>query len=165
MNSCPNILTNLIWLLKLRRWTQAHLAQKIGLSRQAVSKWFVSGQQNSLKLSLHSLLKICQVLNLKLGDLAQPIPKMADLDWKERFKVSFLWDRLYSNSDDFLLALYFFEPKAVARYIQVCGLYPSANLLGNRVWTQFNQYKKYVHPTRRNECEKIWQIHQQLSLK
>jgi len=154
--------TNIAYLLKLRNWNQAQLAQKLGLSRQAVSKWLQADFKTSPKVSLNSMLKLCELLNIGWNDLSKPLFEGDEVEWKKRLRVSLLWDHLYSDVDEFLLALYFFEPRAVARYVQVYGLYQSANTLGDRVWKDFDLYKNYLHPVRRNECEKICQIHQQL---
>ena len=158
------IIFNLRLLIKLRRWNYSNLARQIGVSRQAVAMWFNSSGPKATRtpMSISSLLILSKKLGLKLSVLIEPFPGLSDPQWVAQTKASLLWDQLYEDMTSFVLALYFFEEKAVARYVQVYGLYPSANILGNRIWKDFDHYKKHLHPTRRNECEKICQIRQNL---
>ena len=75
-------------------------------------------------------------------------------------QVSLLWDRLYPSTEDFIIALVKGEYRAVARLVQVYGLYRGDKILGKSVWKKFEKYKQLIQPVRRRQCEKIWQHYQ-----
>ena len=82
-------------------------------------------------------------------------------DRRDGWRTRYLWDRLYPDINDFAIALNRNEPKAVARLVEVEGLYRAEKVLGPRVWSQFQDYKRLVHPARRPQLELLcaWRSH------
>ncbi len=58
-------------LLKARGWTQAELARRVGVSRQAVSLWFGGEEAN---LQGRHLIRLSQVLGVSVEELAEAAP-------------------------------------------------------------------------------------------
>lgn len=141
--------------LKARGWTRAELARRVGVSRQAVSLWF-RGQEANLQ-SKH-LMRLAEVLGVRVEDLAGPLPCF-DPSTRARLHATLLWDRLYPDLDDFAVALNSRDPRAVARFVQVYGLYAAESTLGPWVWEDFPDYKRHIHPARRAELETLWNWH------
>lgn len=143
-------------LLKARRWSQAELARRIGLSRQAISLWFHKKEAN---LQSRHLLRLSDVLGVPVETLVRPLP-CYEPENHGRLRATLLWDRLYPDLDDFAVALNASDPRAVARFVEVYGLYAAAKTLGERVWQDFSLYKRYIHPARRRGLETLWSWHE-----
>jgi len=140
--------------LKARGWSKAELARRVGVSRQAVSLWFKA--ENASVRSGH-LLKVSAVLGVRAEVLANPLPGFgADHD---QLLATFLWDRLYPDLDDFAIAVGAWELPAVARFVQVAGLYASERVLGPSVWHRFETYQRYLHPVRGKELRRLVEWH------
>lgn len=73
-----------------------------------------------------------------------------------RLLATLLWDRAYPDLDDFALALNAGDPRAVGRFVEVYGLFAAEATLGSRVWDEFPEYKRHIHPGRRLELETLW---------
>lgn len=142
--------------LKSRDLSQAELARLIGVSRQAVSLWF---RQKEANLHSRHLLRLSAVLDVPVEDLVKPLPCF-DTETHERLLAELLWDRLYPDLDDFAIALSASEPRAIGRLVEVYGLYAAAKALGDRVWQEFPSYKRFIHPARRRELERLWVWHE-----
>jgi len=142
--------------LKARNWTRAELARRVGVSRQAVSLWFQAEEAN---LQSRHLMRLAEVLVVPVEDLARPLPCF-DPQTRARLRATLLWDRLYPDLDDFAVALNAGDPRAVARFVQVYGLFAAEATLGPSVWAQFPDYKRHIHPTRRAELETLWHWHE-----
>ena len=138
--------------LKARGWSQSDLGRRVGVSRQAVSQW-MSAERANLRAS--HLLAVAGALGVSAEQLDRPLPALAD----DTLTTTLLWDRLYPGLDDFAVAVNRWEPAAVARLVQVYGLYASERILGRRVWAAFDSYKKHIHPSRRRSLEALvkWQ--------
>ncbi|MCC7441796.1 MAG: hypothetical protein IT285_09185 [Bdellovibrionales bacterium] len=52
------------------------------------------------------------------------------------------------------------EEPALARLVQVYGLYKAAKTAGRKVWERFPQYKRHIRPTRREQLEHVWRYRQ-----
>ena len=117
----------LVSYMKARGLSQSELARRVGVSRQAVSLWFRSGEA-SVRSS--HLFKVCEALEVRAERLARPLPGFGNDH--DRLKATFLWDRLYPDLDDFAIAVNAWRPEAVARLVQVSGLYVGERLLGRR---------------------------------
>ena len=139
-------------LLKARGWSQAELARRIGLSRQAVSLWFRGAEAN---LQGRHLLRLSQVLGVSVEDLATPLPCF-EPQIHAQLLATLLWDRAYPDLDDFALALNAGDPRAVGRFVEVYGLFAAEATLGSFVWDEFPEYKRHIHPGRRLELETLW---------
>lgn len=137
-------------LLKKRGWSQYELARRIGVSRQAVSLWM---KQPQASVRSGNLLALARALGVKVETLVEPV---AALDERHgELRARYLWDGLFPDLDDFAIALNRFELPAVARLVQVDGLYAAAKVLGRRVWTRFDDYKPWIQPVRRELLESL----------
>lgn len=142
--------------LKARDWTQAELARRVGVSRQAVSQWF---QREEANLQARHLIRLAGALGVSVEDLARPLPCF-DPDTHARLRAALLWDRLYPDLDDFAVALNSGDPRALARFVEIYGLYAAEATLGSAVWEEFEDYKRYLPPVRRSELETLWTWHE-----
>jgi hypothetical protein len=121
-----------------------------GVSRQAVSLWFLKGRDGSLPVRSDHLVKLCRKLGIGLDDLVTPLPDA------EKLETSLLWDRLYPNVPALIAAAADGEHRALARLVQVHGVLVSTKLFGRKVIEDFHRYKRYIHPARREESERVW---------
>lgn len=143
-------------LLKARGWTRSELARRVGVTRQAVSLWF---QKDHADVKSRHLLRLSEVLGVPVEELTAPLPCF-DADTHARLLATLLWDRLYPDIDDFAIALNDFDPRAVARFVEVYGLYAAEKTLGSRVWEDFPTYERHIHPARRGQLETLWAWHE-----
>ena len=142
---------------KLRKCSQSQLAIIAGVSRQAVSLW---KKQSTISLRSKNLQKLADGLGVKIDDLVRPLPILNNKKLARTYQTTLLWDHLFPNLEDYIIALVNHDPRAIARLIQVYGLYTSAKIIGPLVWKRFNLYKHYIHPIRRTQCEIIWNQYQ-----
>lgn len=152
-------------LLKLRGLSQSDLARIAGVSRQAVSAWFKNGRDNQ-PINLHSanLQKLCDGLNIRMESLLKPSLLVSDPKKREDLEASLLWDRLFPDLEGFIVALVRKDLRALARLVQVYGLFQAQAVIDPSVWKRFHRYKKNLHPVRREECERIWNLQKNLGL-
>jgi hypothetical protein len=47
------------------------------------------------------------------------------------------------------------EPRAIARLVQVYGLFRSEKIIGRAVWRRFPEYRRFLHPARQEELGKL----------
>ncbi len=142
-------LGNIRLLCRLRGLRQSDLARKAGITRQAVSLWFRKGRRGEVPVRSDHLVRLCQALEIGIDDLMTPLPETGDME------ASLLWDRLYPDVFALVAAASGGEPRALARLVQVHGLLVTARLFGRRVIGDFHRYKRYIHPTRREQCEQV----------
>lgn len=148
-----NMNTNsIVSFLKARKVSNSELARRMGLSRQAISLWFKSSQPS---LRSKHLLKLAELLEVPVEMLARPLPGYGPEH--ERLKAEFLWDRIYPDLDDFAIAVNHWSPQALARLVQVRGLYAAERIMGKKVWQRFDSYKRFIHPARRRQLEGLVQ--------
>ncbi len=140
--------------LEARGWSQSDLARRVGVSRQAVSQWLA---RDRASLRGEHLLAVARALDTPAEQLDRPLPALDD----EEATTALLWDRLYPRLDEFAVAVNRWEPTAIARLVQVYGLYAAERMLGRRVWLAFGSYSKHIHPTRRRSLEGLVQWRQQ----
>ena len=143
-------------LLKARGWTQAELARRVGVSRQAVSLWFRGEEAN---LQSRHLIPMSQALGVSVEDLAKPLPCF-EPETHAQLRATLLWDRAYPDLDDFAMALNAGDPRALGRFVEVYGLFAAEATLGAFVWEDFPNYKQHIHPARRLELETLWAWHE-----
>jgi transcriptional regulator with XRE-family HTH domain len=143
-------------LLKARRWTRGELARRVGISRQAVSLWFRGGEAN---LQGRHLLRLSQVLGVPVEELAEPLPCF-ETQTHGLLRATLLWDRAYPDLDDLAVALNAGDPRALARFVEVYGLFAAEAALGPSVWEDFPDYKRNIHTARRRELEILWTWHE-----
>lgn len=113
-------------LLKARGWSQSELARRVGVSRQAVSLWF---QREEVNLQSRHLIRLGRVLGTRVEDLTESLPCF-DPEIHARIRTTLLWDRLYPDLDDFAVALNSGDPRALARFVEVYGLFAAEKTLG-----------------------------------
>jgi transcriptional regulator with XRE-family HTH domain len=142
--------------MKARGWSQAELARRVGISRQAVSLWFRGEAAN-----VHGkhLLRLSEVLAVPVEELARPLPCF-EPETHDRLRATLLWDRLYPDLDDFAVAVNARDPRALARFVEVYGLFAAEVTLGQHVWDDFPDYERHIHPARRRELETLWSWHE-----
>ena len=145
--------------MSARKLTMAQVARLAHVKRQAVFKWFKSAD-NYCNIRSQNLYQLAKGLNLSTDLLLEPLP------WPD-FKIiqaECLWDGLYATVEDFFVALVNFHYPAVARLVQSYGMFRAARILGEKVWWDFAEYKKYLLPKRREHCENLWKLQKDLRL-
>ena len=55
------------------------------------------------------------------------------------------------------------EAPALARLVQVFGLYKAWKIAGEKIWERFPAYQKNIRPVRRDQLERIWLLRQNLN--
>lgn len=140
--------------------SQAEIARKTGLSRQAVSLW---SNYNASFVPIRSdhLLKLADCLEVSADTLLRPL---ASEDWWNRQSAELLWDRLYPNLSEFLRALVRSEDRAVGRLVDIYGLFAAEKIIGKQVWISFSTYSRWIPPLRRKELEILCQTQKDLQL-
>lgn len=153
-------------IMKSHHINQSKLASLCGVTRQAVSLWFkeLAGGGREIHLKTKYLLRLSQAFSVRLEDLLAPLPLLEERSIARILETTFIWDRLYDSLEDFLIATIRREPPAVARFVQVLGLFQGAKILGRFVWSDFQRYKNHLQPVRKKECEMIWKLQQDLGL-
>ncbi len=147
----------------LRRKSQSDLARIAGVSKQAVSLWFRSSPDADLNVRAPHLRALSRGLQVKAEDLLDSLPVLDDREMTRKLETILLWDHLYSDLAAFAVGLVRGESAALARLVQVYGLYPASNIVPqNMIWDRFQEYKRHIRPVRREQVEKIWQIRQSL---
>ncbi len=148
-------------LLRLKSLKQAQAAQRAGLSRQALSLWKQKAkEQKSSNINVYSKTQeqLAHILGVRTEDLNKPILAIEDPEVRLALETELLWDKLYQNIESFAVAAVKGRPDALARLVQVYGLYGSAKMVGKQIWEKFPTYKKKIHPTYRKQAEVIWTL-------
>lgn len=156
------IASTLKTVAKNKNLTQSDLARLAGVSRQAVSLWFKSARDGRINLDSNHLLALSRGLGLTVEELAAPLPGPQGAQ-RDALSAELLWDRLYPGLEEFAAALAQESPKALARLVQVHGLFRAAKTAGRAVWTKFEDYKAFIQPERRAELERLWRLRQSLA--
>lgn len=134
-----------------------------GVTRQAVSHWFRSSPNSEISIRTPHLKRISEGLRISAEDLLHPLPVLGDAQLTEQYEAALLWDRLYPGLGDFGVALVRGEWPALARLVQVYGLYQARKIAGPKVWDRFPDYKRHIRPVRREQLERVWQLHRNLT--
>lgn len=150
---------------QLRRLSRVEIARLAGVSRQAVSLWFKKAGQTS-EVSLHSrhLKKLATGLGVHVDDLLHTLPVLEEPTSRKRLETLLLWDHLFSDLESFFVCLVQGDLRALARLVQVFGLFKASKIVGLRVWHRFHAYKIYLRSERRKELEQIWRVQKSLGL-
>jgi transcriptional regulator with XRE-family HTH domain len=144
-------LQHIINIMNFRRLSGAQLAQRCHLSRAAVSKWFAS-PDDFINVETQTARTVAQVLDIPLPRLFEPIQRLS------QFETSFLWDRLYPSMETFVMAVMREDPVAMARFVQVLGLFKAEAVLGKKIVAAFPNYKHHIKPARRKGLEILWPL-------
>lgn len=99
-------------------------------------------------------------LRVSADVLLHPLPVLDDAKATRQYESELLWDSLYANLADFSIALVHGEAPALARLVQVFGIYKASKIAGTKIWNQFPQYKRHIRPVRREQIERVWQLRQ-----
>jgi transcriptional regulator with XRE-family HTH domain len=145
--------------LKAAGLTPSELARRVGVSPQTVSSWIQ--KDDPTRFPDEYVLALSRVLGVHVEVLERPLPCFGadEHDW---LHARYLWDRLYPDLDDFAIDLNRLEPRAVARLVEVDGLYAAARILGELAWERFASYKRFLPPARRRQLETLhaWRSNQ-----
>lgn len=141
-------------LMRARGLSQSELARGVGVSRQAVSLWLKQGPIVQVR-GVH-LIAVARLLRKRPEQLVEPLP-LREANQRAALSAKLLWDRLYPSIDDFAIALTQREPRALARLVEVYGLYAAAKIAGAAaVWRGFPDYARFIPPVRRHQLEDLW---------
>jgi transcriptional regulator with XRE-family HTH domain len=146
-------------LAKARNLSQADIGRYAGVSRQWVSQWF-KGRETEISIGSLHLKDLADALGVPADDLLRPLPLVDTPVELARVQTQLLWDRLYPSVPSLAAAAVRGEGAAVARLVQIYGLYATARMLGEKVWRDFPDYKTHLIPARRRALEAIWQLRQ-----
>jgi transcriptional regulator with XRE-family HTH domain len=142
-----------------RGLNQSDIARLAGVSRQRVSQWFHSAALGApVSLRSGNLKALADGLKVSADELLAPLPLLEEPEKAQRETVKLLWDRLYPDLVPFAIDVGRGRSRAVARLVQVYGLYAAARMAGKSVWKNFPKYSRYIHPVRRKELEVLWQL-------
>lgn len=125
------------------------LARMAGVSRQRVSQWMQSSN-DFVNIGTSNLLGLCKGLDVEASLLMAEIPGVSQLT---RCSTLLLWDSLYKNIGSFYGALMRWELPAVARLVEVFGLFEAEKSLGKKVWQKFESYENFIPPARRKDLQ------------
>ncbi len=139
-------------IAKLNKKRASDLARTANVSRAAVSLWM---KQPNADVSDRHLFSLAEYLGVSMETLMQPLPLLADTNRVQTIETALLWDRLYASIGDFAIALARREFRAIARLVEVYGMFRAEKIVGRTVWTAFKTYKTRIPPVRRNECERL----------
>lgn len=137
-----------------RGLNQSDLAKAAGVTRQAVSGWFA--KQGEIEVLSSTLQRLADSLGVSVETLSRPLPILSSPDERAKWETELLWDKLYPNLESFLAALKRGQRPALARLVQVCGLYQAEKIAGRQVFHRFERYKNYIHPAHRRQAELLW---------
>lgn len=132
----------------------ADLARLAHVSRAAVSKWFREGEKKGwVNVETKTLFELGKSLKIEPAIFLQKHGLLS------RYKTEFLWDNLYPDMESFLKSVCEGGLPALARFVQVLGFSESKKILGEKVVTQFKNYKKYLKPAKLRELEILWPLY------
>ena len=134
---------------------QADVAAMAGVSRQAVHRWWVAGEENINVLS-GTQERLAESFGIPMQTLSMELPVVSNEALRKNLEIQLLWDKNYPNLDRFVRGLVIGNLDALARLTQVFGLFAAEKIAGKQVWKKFPQYKNKIHPGRRHTLEVIW---------
>jgi transcriptional regulator with XRE-family HTH domain len=142
-----------------RGLNQSDIARLAGVSRQRVSQWFRSTATGApVNLRSMNLKALADGLKVSTDELFTPLPLLDEPEKARLETAKLLWDRLYPDLVSFAIDAGRGRSRALARLVQVYGLYAAARMAGRSVWTNFPKYSKHIHPVRRKELEVLWKL-------
>ena len=148
-------------IMELHHLNQSELAKICKLSRQCISLWF---KKDSINLKTSQLNLLSQNLKIPVSELVNPLPEISSNEFLENININYSWDGKFESGENFLILLSRKFYPAVARFVQVNGMFESSQILGSVVWKKFHDYKKFILPQKRKECEILWNLTQNLNL-
>lgn len=148
-------------LAKFKGIRQADIASMAGVSRQAVNKWWSSGEQDLNVLSKNQE-RLAEFFNVPMGALSVDMPIVSNESERTKLETQLLWDKSYPDLECFARGLVLGHHDALARLAQVFGLFAAEKIAGQQIWKKFPKYKNKIHPGRRRTLEVIWNDFQHL---
>lgn len=131
------------------------------VSRQAVSQWMKAATKENANVDVLSshLKRLAEGLGVSADDLLNPLPVLDNPGNEKNLTALLLWDRLYPGLVEFCMALVRNEETALARLVEVFGLFRAAKIAGDRaIWGEFPKFKRRIRPGRRAQLESVWRI-------
>ena len=144
---------------KFRGVSQSKISEFANVSRQRVSQWF-SQSEEFVNIGSISAANLASRLNVTCDVLLQAMPGLVELT---RTQSAYLWDQRFPDIETFVVAAMNSNLDAVARTVEVHGLYGAADILGDIVWHSFDKYRRYLPPKKRQAMEAVWLLHQSLN--
>lgn len=145
----------------MKGMNQSDLARAAGVTRQRVSQWFEKADAHGfINARMNHVMALASTLGMDVGMLTRKLPLLDDKPRLKRDTARLLWDRLYPSIVELFAAALAGERTALARVVQVYGLYEGARLFGERAWREFPRYKSLLKPARRAQLELLWQYRQ-----
>ncbi len=97
--------------------------------------------------------------------LESPFQLLKEIDeGKENYQTKYNWDLSYESVEAFLTKLHCGDLRALGRFVQVEGMMTSSKILGERVFNEFEAYKKFILPVKRKRMEVLWKNLKNLGL-
>lgn len=145
-------------ILKVRGLKAADLSKSTGISKQLLSHWFA---QKDLSLNIHSknLTKLASGLGLSVDALSSPMPILEDGTERKALETNLLWDRIYPDLESLIRGILRHEETALARIVQIYGLFQAEKIIGKIVWKKFPSYKSKMSPVQRKQSEVLWNLY------
>jgi transcriptional regulator with XRE-family HTH domain len=145
----------------MKHLSQSDLARAAGVSRQRVSQWFLEADADGfINIQMKHARLLSAALKIDLDTLTKKLPLLNNDQRHRHETANLLWDRLYPDVVSLFAAAMNGERDALARVVQVYGLYEAAKFLGERVWKEFPHYKSFLKPVRRIQLEALCQYRQ-----
>lgn len=151
---CMNLST-LKSLSRIKGVRQADIASMAGVSRQAVNQWWNSSDPNLTVLS-KTQERLAESFGVSMDVLSKELPVVSSDSQRSKIETQLLWDKLYPDLEHFARGLVVGHAAALARLVQVFGLFTAEKIAGKQVWKKFSQYKNMIHPGRRRTLEIVW---------
>ena len=150
-------------ILKVRNLKSSDLSKRTGISKQLLSHWFA--QRNST-LNIHSknLTKLAAGLGLTVDALSRPMPILEDGAERNALETNLNWDRIYPDLESLIRGILRNEDPALARIVQVYGLFQAEKIIGKIVWKKFPHYKSKMSLAQRKQNEILWNLHKSKNL-
>ncbi len=153
---------------KLRGLNSSKIARMAGVSRQAVSLWSKeadrSGGYPFANVRSATVVKLVESLGIGADRLLSSMKHQENKRYMRDFEIEFNWDKSFPSFTDFVVELLKGDLKALSRFVQTIGLFEASAILGKSIWKRFSLYKRFMHPKRREQCERIWKIQKDLNL-
>lgn len=142
-------------LSRIKGIRQADIAAMAGVSRQAVNRWWTTDEENLNVLSITQE-RLAESFGVTMEVLSRNLPVVSNKSQRKKIETQLLWDKLYPDLERFACGVVVGHPEALARLVQVFGLFSAEKIAGKQVWKKFPQYKNKIHPGRRRTLEAVW---------
>lgn len=152
----PMNIATLKSLAKIKGLKQSDVAAMANVSRQAVHRWWKNGHEVNINVLSQTQEQLAQGFGVPMDVLSLGLPILNDESKRQKWETQLLWDRLYPNLEAFVRGLILGHPEALARLVQVCGLFAAQKIIGKSAIRTFPTYKNKIHPGRRRSLEIVW---------